>query len=798
MDSTQHENLLGDLRKIIAYFPGAMIIFTIKDTVITSHSISRKFAEMLGYSCPEEAQALMDDDPFHNVHPDDIERLEQKVNQANIDGKPFEHAFRTRRHYGDYLWVQINFTILENNPEYGIVVSAIYTDISAQKIAEQHYAETLIHRENILKNMATAYARLNLTKNSVSEIVSHIESKINILSEDISTEQFLQHLVSTIVLQVERDHYVEILTRENLLRSFAIGRHDLEIETRCNASDGIIRWIKHSITLIQNPYSRDIECYIYAFDINNEKFVHEVIGSFIENIGISLSCINVKTAHFNLLSPRPGIPDEGDYDTIRRALIDERVSSEIQEKVFKDTSLPVIIEKLNQEATYGVHFHTRKNDDMRFFRFLFYYLNELHNDIVLVTTDITEVVNQEKLLQAKLSKALLTAHAAEKAKDTFFSSMSHDIRTPLNAIIGLSNIALRGNGVPPETYGFLEKIHSSGEYLLGIVNDILDVSQIENRKLVLHQEPYSFAEFSDQIRTVMMPLIQQKNIKFDFHYDGDPEKRILTDRLRINQIFLNLLSNAVKFTPENGEVNFIVHYVGRQEKAFRNVFTIRDNGSGISPEFLPHLFDMFAQEHSSKDGTRQGSGLGMTIVKNLIELMGGTVEVQSKLGEGTEFTVTLDFQPVSSGIRSSFRRPAELPKPKIIDTKIFAQKRVLLAEDDAINREIINLLFTEKNINIENAENGEVALKMFSDAPAGYYALILMDMQMPKLNGLLATKAIRALARADAQKIPIIAMTANVMQTDIDAAIAAGMNAHLGKPVNEEEMWQVIGKYLEQ
>lgn len=412
--------------------------------------------------------------------------------------------------------------------------------------------------------------------------------------------------------------------------------------------------------------------------------------------------------------------------------------------------------------------------------------------VVYVWCDITveeqrraRLTEELKLKNAELETAIESAKSAAKAKSEFLSRMSHDIRTPMNAIIGLTHLAQKEDDI--ETVrNYLAKISASSKFLLGLINDILDMSKIENGNLTLNPEPLTKKEFVISINTVIRPLMNQRNIHFICQMDEGPEC-ILVDKLRFNQIFFNLLSNAGKFTPEGGEVSIILENLPTVDDKAGMRFYVRDNGVGMSEEFLEHIYDPFSKEHSKLSNSSKGTGLGLPIVKSLVEAMGGTISVKSKLGEGTEFTVDL-YLPVTEAPVDDLAQY----KP---DTSL-QNKKILLVEDNEINTFVAKIILEQAGCIITTAENGRIAVETFEKSQPGTFSAILMDVRMPEMDGLEATRTIRALDRADAKTIPIIAMTADAFAEEQKRTIDAGMNYHISKPINPHELYSVLAEFV--
>lgn len=413
--------------------------------------------------------------------------------------------------------------------------------------------------------------------------------------------------------------------------------------------------------------------------------------------------------------------------------------------------------------------------------------------IVYICCDITvEDQRRQKLyyeLRTKnkeLQETLVKAEAATHAKTEFLSRMSHDIRTPMNAIIGLTHLAKDETDINV-IREYLHNIESSSNFLLGLINDILDMSKIENGDLELKEEPFTKEEFETAILTVIKPLMDNKNIDFVFDMKAEPEC-IRADHLRFNQIFFNLLSNASKFTPSGGTVEFITKDLPEKDGKAGIRFIVRDNGIGMSPEFIPHMYDAFSQERSKLTDNSNSTGLGLPIVKSLVDAMGGTISVKSELNVGTEFTIDLYF-PLAD--------PSDAAETtETVHRENLKDAKILLVEDNEINIYVAQILLERVGCNITIANNGQEAVDTFNASEENYFDAILMDIRMPVMDGITATRVIRALDRKDAATIPIIAMTADAFEDQQKQTIEAGMSYHLSKPIDPSLLYHVLASYL--
>ena len=536
-------------------------------------------------------------------------------------------------------------------------------------------------------------------------------------------------------------------------------------------------------------------------------------------------------------------------------------------------------------------------------------------------TDIDTEMRDSMAKSQALSDALKTAEEASKAKTAFLSSMSHEIRTPMNAIIGLDNLALHEPGISATTRDYLEKIGTSAQHLLGLINDILDMSRIESGRMTVRNEEFSFPKLIEQINTIFSGQCNVKKLEYNCHINGHLGEYFIGDSMKLKQVLINILGNAVKFTPEGGKVDLIVEKTADFDKKSAIKFTIKDTGIGMSKDYLPKIFEAFSQEDSTNTSKYGSSGLGMAITKSIVDMMNGKIEVDSEKGKGTTFTVTvtllnsgknnsasgndveinpqemnvliIDDDPIAcdhaklvlektgiatetvmsgkeaiervklrharrepynliivdwkmpemdgvevtrkireiignetaiiiltaynwddvmdealaAGVDSFIAKPLfsgslleefknALRKKKLsVDENVkvdLSGKKILLAEDMPVNAEIMMMVLQMREMESDLAENGKIALEKFQNSPENYYDAILMDMRMPEMDGLEATQKIRALPRKDAKKIPIIALTANAFDEDVQRSLQAGLNAHLSKPVEPDVLFETL------
>lgn len=392
--------------------------------------------------------------------------------------------------------------------------------------------------------------------------------------------------------------------------------------------------------------------------------------------------------------------------------------------------------------------------------------------------------------RAEMEKQQVRQQAIDE-KTEFLARVSNDIKTPMNVIVGMTALGIDEVEQPEIVLECFEKIHMAGNFLMETLGELVDVSKIENGRFRLHSKAYAFSDFLEKVRQRMMEGCREKEIQFDMQVEA-MNINLMVDPLRFEQLFSNLLTNAVQFTPRGGKVAFRVCNYATHNNLFSADYVVEDNGIGMSQEFLNLLFEPFTQEVRNRAEQKKGSGLGLAIARNIVELMGGTIEVKSELNKGTKVKVHLD-------IELAYSQPEK--EALGMDASRFGQilkgKKVLLVEDHPLDMEVSRRILQKQGMEIWHASNGQEALELFLGEGSHAFDLILMDICMPEMDGCMAARRIRKVRREDAQTIPIIAMSANDSQEDVHACKEAGMNAHIAKPVEPKKLYQILCEYLE-
>ncbi len=415
--------------------------------------------------------------------------------------------------------------------------------------------------------------------------------------------------------------------------------------------------------------------------------------------------------------------------------------------------------------------------------------NSRPNIIVIGIANREKENREEQNRQIELKEANKRAEAANRAKSTFLFNVSHDIRTPMNAIIGYTNMVEENIEDKEKRLEYLSKVKVASRQLLGLVNDVLDMARIENGKVAIEELPNDIVICTNSTFQLLKQSGLGSKLNMFVEYKDIVHNRVYCDELRLNRIFTNIISNSLKYTKEGGEVHFIVEEMSQTRTGYaRYRFTVTDTGIGMSEHFVSHIFDSFTRERSTTETGVEGAGLGMAITKELVDMMGGTIDVQSELGVGTIVTVRIDFR-----VSESEKDVTNVAEP-ILESGL-EYKRVLLVEDNEMNREIARNILESRDLIVEEANDGSVAVEMVLQKEPEYYDYVLMDIQMPYMDGYKATRTIRNYGANKYDKLPIIAMTANAFEEDKKKALMAGMNAHLAKPINVKELFRVLQRF---
>ena len=907
----------------------AVIMKVEEDGSYTPIWCSDEFLEMIE-GTEEEYIRMEAGGNMNSIHDDDKDRVSYLfLNKKTREGTNHLDV-RKQTVKGNWKWVKIRYAFMVNNGVQYAYCS--YEDITelkeSQAQTEAMYTE--LNKElNALADNSLAALRSNLTKGVVEEVRGTDLYDVDKAGADIG--DLIKVRMENMPLASDRKNYVEVFDLEKLKEKYYLGEGPTSLVIYSRRQSGRQCFIKYSASMRKDPVTGDVIVLGVESEYNSEE-VTEILNDKVLAKQYDMVCYIVSGTYGVVIGDAENIKKgsifpkkkDGVYvEYIRNQVIpvaDESVHD--KEELLEALSPGTIAKELIDNEDYIVDVTCVIDGEIFNKRFTFYSVDRETDFFILLKSDMTEVLRAQREQNELLAGALDEAERANMAKTAFLSTMSHEIRTPMNAIIGLDTIALQEPDLPATTREHLEKIGGSARHLLGLINDILDMSRIESGRMTIRKEEFSFADMLGQINTMIGGQCRDKGLTYDCSVIGNVDHYYIGDDMKLKQVIINILGNAVKFTPEGGNITFTVERTAEFEKQATLKFVMKDTGIGMDKEYLPKIFEAFSQEDSGKANKYGSTGLGMAITKSIVEMMNGHISVESEKGKGTTFTVdvtlrtcaqnhvdhgeiktqdlkvlVIDDDPVDcqhaklaleeigitpdlclSGkaaienievkiarheaydlILVDWKMPEQdgvevtrqirnivgsesavivltaynwddieeealeagvdhfMAKPLFSGNVMSAYKKawdsrqiekeeknlsdltgrkILLAEDMQINAEIMKMLLSTREIEADIAENGQIAVDKFSASEENYYDAILMDVRMPVLDGLGATEAIRALPRSDAKRIPIIAMTANAFDEDVQRSLQAGMNAHLSKPVEQEKLFQTLAELI--
>jgi signal transduction histidine kinase/ActR/RegA family two-component response regulator len=672
-------------------------------------------------------------------------------------------------------------------------------NLTAEKLARDEYER--LYRQLMGNHQDSVGSfQLNLSKNLYLDGYSPYPSVVKLLHTKTADE----HFAATATTVLDPKLQQEILRDYNcqhLLQLFKEGTRQLDIEYPTGTTYGGIIWVHTAFYLLQNPATGDVEGISHCADVTGQKRNQEIISRM---TGTSCDYVGVIDTINNAFDARAGAWIESGglerqkfgYNVIRERLATKHIDPDDRGAFMEATEIAELRRHLREKPQHVVtyRFYLQPEDRERLRKqIVYYWLNEGHREILVVQQDVTEVHRLEQARIAELEQARKAAEAANVAKSEFLSRMSHDIRTPINGILGMTYLT-REMELPPAARENLAQIDTSSKFLLSLINDVLDMSKAESGRIDLHPEPYPADEFRDYIESVLGPLFRRRNQTLTFEMAEFVADLVpLFDKLHINQIVFNLLSNASKYTPEGGRIRYRIWEKRLPRDRMHMTVEVIDNGIGMSEAFQKIIFEPFTQEDRGERQELQGTGLGMAIVKKLVDAMHGTVTVKSKLNAGSTFRLDFDLDCIPAQQAGS----GKAQKAAAEGTADLHGKHVLVCEDHPLNRKIMDALLQKQGLQVTDAENGQTGLKIFANAPLNFFDAVVMDIRMPVMDGYTATRKIRSLGRSDAKTTPIIGLSANAFAEDVATAKAAGMNAYLAKPVNPADLYATLKKYVQ-
>ncbi len=629
------------------------------------------------------------------------------------------------------------------------------------------------------------------------------------LETPCSYETYIKTWNKKFVKNSDSETYAEQTDRNILLDAFFKGTTEITFDYEAKTISGRSTWLRRNVAMIQNKLG-DVIAFTSVKDISalvaqskREEAYIRALATEYDSIAI-VEVVNADQKddkvllHSRISSDIAALIDDETANEIyysrKLELMTRFVHPDDREQFTANTQRKKILETFANNKSHVVDFRIMKSDNT----YLYYQLIfiAIRNDEGIPVSTIAGMRNidaeirKELGIRQELENAKIAAEAANQAKSTFLFNMSHDIRTPMNAIIGFTDIAEKHIDEKQRVLEYLGKVKISSMHLLTLVNDVLDMSRVETGNVRIEVEPLCIDTTVDNLFSILNGSAQERNITFTSTIDPSVTHHwVYADRLHIMRVLTNIVSNSVKYTNPGGRIELHAEELPCTKEGYAHYcYTVTDTGIGMSKEFLSHIFEPFSRAESATKSGVIGTGLGMSITKSLVELMGGTINVESELGVGTKVSIEFENRITEPVITSS-----ESEQAKELDLKGI---KVLLAEDNEYNREIAIEILTDEGIEIDIAEDGYIAVEKMKKAKKGDYDLILMDIQMPRINGYEATKAIRNLPDAEVANIPIIAMTANAFEEDKKNAYEAKMNAHIAKPIDVPKLMDVLSEIL--
>ncbi len=764
--------------------------------------------------------------------------LADSMHQAIQSGEDFKFTLENQKSGGcmtklreeGWFLIQIfpeaaNVTMVHDANHAGIMLEIMLLMIFGMVLAllvhfyrkEQQNIEEIAEKRGEYKNAVLADAiivlEVNLTKNQIWEGIWKKKDGSRMSVEKLlgtelpcNYDAYIVQWADTYVDESSRELFLENTDRRYLNKQFERGKSEITFEYYAKSLEGEKIFVRRSTYLAADKKSGDVIAYNNVKDITEqkqkEKQMHQyeqmllmtASGMYQGAWQIDLSDFSMVYLSFedNHITPR-GEVDWNTWLAGQEHSVHPDDIERLKEKLCVENLL-----KMPVGGNFRCDFRSREKNQNGFYRVYSTSAFKAERDgklyVNLVTMDNTVAVENEMKQKALIEDALLRAESASKAKTKFLSNMSHDIRTPMNAIIGFTTLAMTHIDNKERVQGYLGKIAASSNHLLSLINDVLDMSRIESGRMHLEEAECKLSDVIQELKNMLTLEMQSRNLEFHIDMEDVADGQIICDRLRLKQILLNLLGNAMKFTAPGGRI--AVRIIEKPEKDKDEAiyeFYVKDTGIGMSEEFQKHIFEPFERERSSTVSGVQGTGLGMAITKNIVEMMGGTISVISKKDVGTEFIVELPVKKASGKqAETVLRGEKDTPATRMS----MEGQKILLVEDNDLNREIAGEILSEAGLIVEEAEDGSIAIDRLLEKGPGYYSLVLMDIQMPVMDGYTATQVIRSFENKELANIPIIAMTANAFEEDKRKAMEVGMNAHVAKPINVQQLLDAMESIL--
>ena len=806
------------------------------DKDFTFLNVSQRFCEILGYS-KEELETLFDNKYVNLVHPDDLSIIHAFMDDINNnENNSYAQCIYRIKSKKGYIWA-LDTTKYVKSGDSSFYQGSI-TDVSNIVDVHQKDRENLLITESKINQYkkalisgANVIYEVNVTKNILEVANFYREDQEVGISSVCDLEvpcpytDYLPIIVERISPE-DKEICYETNTIEYFKRCFEQGvlKWQLEYDT-ISFFNTHIHLRKHYI-LTQNEHTGDIHALIVAKDLTEEelakkesayklKVQKQELAIALNNAEQRLKVIDGLCNEYHIVfyvdvradlcipyvlpenehwRYKIGEFQETPFSKLIGRYITRNTSKEDREELFKKSAMNVVLSELENKDTYQINYKTKKGRKVEHSQVRIVRIDNNKYEQVWAFRSIEHIVREESKQQKILQELLIKAKKAEQAKTTFLLNMSHDIRTPMNAIIGFNTIAKDNIDNKEEALNALKKTDIASHHLLNLINEVLEMARIESNKMKIHTQFVSVKEYFEQIDQMFSISMKEKDIKFvTENYYTIPY--IYIDVTRVMQVVTNLLGNAMKFTKAGGKIHYISRELDKTDDGYINYeIVVSDTGIGMSSEFQKKLFDAFEREENPTTSNIAGTGLGLAISKKIAVMLGGSLTCKSKQGKGSEFTFR--FKAKIADEKQCEKELNNDESKETVNKIDCTNKRLLVVEDNELNLEIAIKIISRYGFKVESANNGSVAVEMIKKSNPGYYDLVLMDIQMPVMDGYTATTKIRHLKNKSLAEIPIVAMTANAFEEDKQKALEVGMNGHLSKPINISKLLEIIQKTI--
>lgn len=799
----------SEMERIIANIPSGIMVYKVKKSKIEFVAANNTVFNELGLSREQLVNGVQKDF-VKIIHPDDLKNTVSIMSKFGTPNAHFSFITRLRSNKeANYKWLRFETKTVNAKDE--VFAYSIISDVTIEKENEQalekkrqYELERFNHEYQLLvmsKTNSLCMFVLNLSKNTCDLLNGKSQGWVDLIA-DKSVDGLLNNVIKYIDNEDAQHAFSKVMSCKSLLTLYEEGQRMQEMVYRRSDEKGNLIWVRLVVSMLEEPISHDVVAAMYSEDIDTQIKDREIIQRVTDREFDYIALINVKTHKYqsryigNVLKNYQEFNGEKlnvtwDYETVVERAILNWIDEDKREEMRQKLQLNYVIKQLKDDEVFKLVLSGNSPTGENWKQLRFSWLDDTNNWIMVEQMDITEMIikQREELMERLNTEQELrqVAVTANKMKSDFLSNVSHDMRTPLNAVLGYDRLALETDDIELKDR-YLKKIRSAGETLHSLIDDTLDLQKIESGKMVLKKSISECTSIIAGVVDSVKPMMDAKGINFELVKCQQVETYVNVDYMRIEEILINLLSNAIKFTKPEGNIKMQINCEDLDKQYIETRIVISDDGIGISDGFLPKVFEPFAQERGVDNFDTGGSGLGLSIVKKLVDLMGGTISVDSELNKGTVFTVKLKLERAE---------PVEHREESVDVSAINLNgKRVLLCEDNDMNREIVHMILAKWGVLVDETSNGALAIQKYAEAEPNTYDAILMDIRMPIVDGYQATAAIRNSKHADAGKIPIIAMSADAYSEDIRRCLDSGMNAHLAKPINQEILYKELGKWL--